>query len=64
VTLLARFAQLWWGVLIGGVVALLFRKRLFSPGLDRIIEAGLTGEPNELSGVVLREGYYSSSENL
>ena len=40
VTLLARFVQLWWGVLVGGFVALLFRKRLFSPGLDRIIEAG------------------------
>ena len=40
VTLLARFVQLWWGVLVGGAVALLFRKRLFSPGLDRIIEAG------------------------
>jgi hypothetical protein len=49
VTLLARFVQLWWGVLIGGFVALLARKRLFSPGLDRIIEAGVTNEPKESS---------------
>jgi hypothetical protein len=47
VTLLARFVQLWWGVLVGGVVALLFRKRLFSPGLDRTIAAGVMNGSKE-----------------
>lgn len=36
-TLLARFVQLWWGVLIGGLVAVAVRKRLFSPELERMI---------------------------
>ncbi len=35
-TLLARFVQSWWGVLVGLVVAALFRKRLFPAGLERI----------------------------
>ncbi len=51
VTLLARFVQLWWGVLVGGVVALLFRKRLFSPGLDRVIEAGVADGSKEGSAL-------------
>ena len=37
-TLLARFVQLWWGVLVGSVVAFAYRQRLFPPSLDRIIE--------------------------
>lgn len=39
VTLLARFVQLWWGVIIGSIVVFLARKRLFTPSLERIIEA-------------------------
>jgi hypothetical protein len=54
VTLLARFVQLWWGVLVGGVVALLFRKRLFSPGLDRVIEAGVADGSKEVSAFAAR----------
>lgn len=37
-TLLARFVQLWWGVLVGSVVAFLYRKRLFPPSLEKVIE--------------------------
>ncbi len=37
VTLLARFAQLWWGVFIGGLVMVLDRKRLFPSNLDAVI---------------------------
>jgi uncharacterized protein (TIRG00374 family) len=36
-TLLARFVQLWWGVLVGLAVALIFRRRLFPPSLERVI---------------------------
>jgi glycosyltransferase 2 family protein len=36
-TLLARFVQLWWGVLVGGTVAILARKRLFPPSLEQVI---------------------------
>jgi len=39
VTLLARFVQLWWGVIIGSIVVFVARKRLFTPELERIIEA-------------------------
>lgn len=42
-TLLARFVQSWWGVLVGLIVAALFRKRLFPPSLERIIEAEQAG---------------------
>ncbi|MBX3085634.1 MAG: flippase-like domain-containing protein [Anaerolineae bacterium] len=37
-TLLARFVQLWWGVLVGSVVAFLYRKRLFPPSLEHVID--------------------------
>jgi len=33
-TLLARFVQLWWGVLVGVGVGLLFRRRLLPPEVD------------------------------
>jgi uncharacterized protein (TIRG00374 family) len=33
-TLLARFVQAWWGVLVGMVVGFVDRDRLFSPGLE------------------------------
>lgn len=36
-TLLARFVQLWWGVLVGSIVAFLYRKRLFPPSIERVI---------------------------
>ena len=36
-TLLARFVQLWWGVLIGLLVGFVFRKRLFPPSLEATI---------------------------
>lgn len=36
-TLLARFVQLWWGVLVGLLVAFLFRHRLFPPSLEATI---------------------------
>jgi uncharacterized protein (TIRG00374 family) len=38
-TLLARFVQLWWGVLVGMVVGFLYRHRLLSPELEAVIEA-------------------------
>jgi len=38
-TLLARFTQSWWGVLVGLAVAVLDRKRLFPPALATLIEA-------------------------
>lgn len=44
-TLLARFVQLWWGVLVGLTVAFLFRGRLFPPSLESII-AESQGSPN------------------
>jgi glycosyltransferase 2 family protein len=37
-TLLARFVQFWWGVLVGSLVAILMRKRLFTPELEHVIE--------------------------
>jgi uncharacterized protein (TIRG00374 family) len=37
-TLLARFVQLWWGVLVGSVVAFFYRHRLFPPSLETVIE--------------------------
>jgi uncharacterized protein (TIRG00374 family) len=43
-TLLTRFVQLWFGVLVGGVVAFAFRRRLFPDSLEAVIrehEAGL-----------------------
>jgi glycosyltransferase 2 family protein len=52
VTLLARFVQLWWGVLVGGVTAYIFRKRLFPPSLDQIIE-----EQQDLQNAALQESY-------
>jgi uncharacterized membrane protein YbhN (UPF0104 family) len=36
-TLLARFVQLWWGVLVGLLVAFVFRQRLFPPSLEATI---------------------------
>jgi uncharacterized protein (TIRG00374 family) len=39
VTLLARFIQLWFGVIVGLVVALVFRKRLFPSSLEETIQA-------------------------
>jgi uncharacterized membrane protein YbhN (UPF0104 family) len=53
VTLLARFAQLWWGVLVGGIVALLFRKRLFPASLDEVIT-----EQDELHSAALQRQSY------
>lgn len=37
-TLLIRFVQLWFGVLIGGAVAFLFRGRLFPESLEAVIQ--------------------------
>lgn len=37
-TLLTRFVQLWFGLLVGGVVAILARRRLFPPHLEQIIQ--------------------------
>jgi uncharacterized protein (TIRG00374 family) len=37
VTLLARFIQLWFGVIVGLDVAFLFRRRLFPPALEAVI---------------------------
>jgi uncharacterized protein (TIRG00374 family) len=37
VTLLARFIQLWFGVIVGLGVAFLFRRRLFPPALEAVI---------------------------
>lgn len=37
VTLLARFVQLWWGVLVGSAVAFAYRRRLFPPSIERVI---------------------------
>jgi uncharacterized membrane protein YbhN (UPF0104 family) len=37
-TLLARFVQLWWGVLVGGCVAILMRKQLFPASLEQVIK--------------------------
>lgn len=37
-TLLIRFVQLWWGVMVGGAVAFLNRERLFPPSLETVIE--------------------------
>lgn len=36
-TILARFIQFWWGVLVGSIVVFLYRKRLFSSALERSI---------------------------
>ncbi len=52
VTLLARFLQLWWGVLVGGIVAIVFRHRLFPPSLDDVIKAEREEVP------VFQESYY------
>lgn len=38
VTLLARFVQLWFGVIVGLGTAALCRRRLFPPSLERVIE--------------------------
>jgi len=43
VTLLARFVQLWWGVLIGMGVGFIFRRRLLSP----LLEAESTAEATD-----------------
>jgi hypothetical protein len=42
-TLLARFAQSWWGVLVGLAVIALDRARLFPPSLERIMQADSEG---------------------
>ncbi len=52
VTLLARFAQLWWGVLVGGIVAFLFRRRLFPPSLNAMIK-----EQEKAQCAALQEGF-------
>lgn len=49
-TLLARFVQLWWGVLVGLIVAVVFRGRLFPPSLETVI-AESQGQPNTSSAV-------------
>jgi hypothetical protein len=40
-------------------VALLFRKRLFSPGLDRVIEAGLMDGSKEASAFAVRPAQFA-----
>ncbi|MCC7450848.1 MAG: flippase-like domain-containing protein [Anaerolineae bacterium] len=49
-TIVARFAHLWWGVLVGAVVAFLARKRLFPSSLDQMIAAE---RPFGVSGTTL-----------
>ncbi|MHB8628623.1 MAG: lysylphosphatidylglycerol synthase transmembrane domain-containing protein [Aggregatilineales bacterium] len=49
-TLLARFVQLWWGVLAGLTVAFMFRARLFPPSLETVI-AESQGSPNVPSAI-------------
>ncbi|MBN1286199.1 MAG: flippase-like domain-containing protein [Anaerolineae bacterium] len=39
VTLVARFVQLWFGVIVGMGVAFVFRRRLFPPSLAQVIAA-------------------------
>jgi hypothetical protein len=36
-TLVIRFVQLWWGLLVGGAVAFFAHKRLFPPSLEQAI---------------------------
>ena len=52
-TLLARFVQLWWGVLVGLLVAFVFRKRLFPPSLEATIAESQQALDTSVSGVVV-----------
>ncbi|MCC7206183.1 MAG: flippase-like domain-containing protein [Anaerolineae bacterium] len=38
-TLLTRFVQLWFGVLVGGLVAFVFRRKLFPESLESVMQA-------------------------
>lgn len=44
-TLIARFVQLWWGVLVGLLVAAIFRARLFPPSLNDVIDENRAEAP-------------------
>lgn len=39
-TLLARFVQLWWGVLVGMLVGVVYRRRLLPPELEEELDSG------------------------